>query len=179
MKTVYLRPLVVKDITEYYLENFKDDEVLLFLEVTNAELTKKSVVEYIQNGLDTKTYYMYAVCLTENGKHIGNLKIGPIDNKQKLSDLVTVIWDKDYWGQGLASKAIKLGNKLAFEKHNIRKLTGGMYSDNVGSIKAYTRAGWVIEATLQNHYIHNGKLQDRVIVSCFNPSYFEEKYQTD
>ena len=117
---------------------------------------------------------MYAVCLIENDQHIGNLKVGPIDNKQKISDLVTVIWNKAYWGKGLASEAIKLGNKLAFEKHNIRKLNGGMYSDNVGSIKAYTRAGWIIEGTLQNHYMHNGKLQDRVIVSCFNPSYFSE-----
>ncbi|MEJ2913008.1 GNAT family N-acetyltransferase [Pseudoalteromonas sp. C12FD-1] len=174
MKNIYLRPLIETDITEPYLENFKDDEVLLFLEVTNTELTKKSVTAYIKNGLDTKTYYMYAICLIENDQHIGNLKIGPINNKQKISDLVTVIWNKAYWGKGLASEAIKIGNKLAFEKHNIRKLSGGMYSDNIGSIKAYTRAGWVIEATLKNHYMLNGKLQDRVVVSCFNPSYFDE-----
>ncbi|MBE3674270.1 GNAT family N-acetyltransferase [Pseudoalteromonas distincta] len=173
MKNIYLRPLIETDITETYLENFKDDDVLLFLEVTSTELTKESVTAYINHGLDTKSYYMYAVCLIENDQHIGNLKVGPIDNKQKISDLVTVIWNKAYWGKGLASEAIKLGNKLAFEKHNIRKLNGGMYSDNVGSIKAYTRAGWIIEGTLQNHYMHNGKLQDRVIVSCFNPSYFD------
>ena len=43
MKNIYLRPLIETDITETYLENFKDDDVLLFLEVTNAELTKESV----------------------------------------------------------------------------------------------------------------------------------------
>ncbi|MBE0351607.1 GNAT family N-acetyltransferase [Pseudoalteromonas lipolytica] len=173
MKNIYLRPLIETDITETYLEYFKDDDVLLFLEVTNSELTRESVIAYIKNGVETKDYYMYAICLIENDQHIGNLKIGPIDRKQKISDLVTVIWNKSYWGKGLASEAIKLGNKLAFEKHNIRKLHGGMYSDNIGSIKAYTKAGWIIEATLQNHYILNGKLQDRVIVSCFNPSYFD------
>ena len=88
------------------------------------------------------------------------------------SDLVTVIWDEEYWGKGLATESIKLGNKLAFEKYNIRKLTGGMYSSNIGSVKAYTKAGWIIEATHQNHYIVNGKLEDKIIVSCFNPTFF-------
>ncbi|MGJ8661941.1 MAG: GNAT family N-acetyltransferase, partial [Bacteroidota bacterium] len=125
-------------------------------------------------GRETKQFYMYAVCLTESGKHIGNLKVGPIDYKNMNSDLVTVIWDRNEWGKGLATEAIKLGNKIAFEEYNIRKLTGGMYSSNVGSIKAYTKAGWIIEGTLQNQYVLNGKLEDRVMVSCFNPCYFQK-----
>jgi len=173
MRDLYLRPLVEKDITINYLTHFKNEDVLAFLEVTQSELTKESVISYFKSGIKSKTFYMYAVCLTENEEHIGNVKIGPIDKKHSISDLVTVIWNKKYWGKGFASEAIKVGNKLAFEEHNIRKLSGGMYSDNLGSIKAYKKAGWIIEATLQNHYFRNGKLQDRVIVSCFNPSYFE------
>lgn len=172
MNKIYLRQLEDNDITDYYLENFRDETVLNFLEVTKNELSKESVLSYIQEGIKTKTYFMYAVCLIDNNEHIGNVKVGPIDKKQNISDLVTVIWNKEYWGKGLASEAIKLGNKLAFEKYNIRKLTGGMYSDNIGSIKAYTKAGWIIEATLQNHYLRDNKLQDRVVVSCFNPCYF-------
>lgn len=168
---VFLRELTKEDVTDNYLKGFQSDNVTAFLEVDGKTLTAEDVVDYMNAGRESGNYFMYAVC-TNEGKHIGNLKVGPIDHKHKTSDLVTVIWDEDYWGKGLATESIKLGNKLAFENHNIRKLTGGMYSSNIGSVKAYTKAGWIVEATLQNHYLLNGKLEDRIIVSCFNPTFF-------
>lgn len=168
---VFLRELTEQDINQNYLNGFANENVTEFLEVDGKKLTKEMVVEYMNKGRINNSYFMYAVCSKE-GNQIGNLKIGPINHTHKTSDLVTVIWDDNYWGKGLATEAIKLGNKIAFEKHNIRKLTGGIYSSNIGSIKAYTKAGWIKEGILQNHYIVNGKLEDRVIVSCFNPTFF-------
>lgn len=167
---LYLRELVEADINDNYLNWFKDEKVISFLEAKN--LTRESVLEYMNYGITTGTYFMYAICDKQNDKHIGNVKVGNIDLKHNISDLVTVIGDTNYWGKGLGTEIIKLGNQVAFEKHNIRKLTGGMYEDNIGSIKAYTRAGWVIEARFVGHYQLNGKIMDRVAVSCFNPKYF-------
>jgi RimJ/RimL family protein N-acetyltransferase len=169
---IYLRVLQYSDINERYLSWFRDSKVTEFLEVNN--LTCEDVEKYIEYGKNTGTYFMYAICLAENELHVGNLKIGPIDKKHLISDLVVVIGDRDYWGQGLAREAIKQGNKIAFEVYGIRKLTGGMYSDNIGSIKCYTKAGWVEEARLKGHYILNGKVLDRICVSCFNPKFFGE-----
>ena len=113
---------------------------------------------------------MHGICDVATNKHIGNLKIGPIDKHNMTSDLVTLIGDVNFWGKGLATEAIELGNSLAFDKYDIRKLTGGISSNNIGSIKCYTRAGWIIEGTLKEHYIVEGKMHDRVCVSCFNPN---------
>ena len=169
---LYLRVLLESDITEEYLGWFSDEKVTKFLEVKN--LKKKDVVDYIRTGRETKIYYMYAVCLKNNNKHIGNIKVGPIYPKHKISDLVVVIGDKSYWGKGYATEAIKIGNRIAFEKYNLRKLWGDIYSGNIGSIKAYIKAGWVIEAKLKSHYLIDGKTFDAVIVSCFNPKYFDQ-----
>lgn|SRR5574337_1154250 len=166
----YLRDITFDDINEEYLSWFKNEKVTGFLEAKN--LTKEEVEKYISRGIVNKTYYMYAICDITNDKHIGNVKVGPIDLKHNISDLVVVIGNTDYWGNGVGTEVIKLGNKLAFEKHKIRKLSGGMYSDNIGSFKAYTKAGWVKEATLIGHYQLNGKILDRIIISCFNPKHF-------
>lgn len=171
VERVFLRPLTKNDVNEYYLSWFNDEQVTKFLEVRGSSLTKQIIIDYIKYGIKTKSYYMYAICLFENKKHIGNLKIGPIDHKHNLSDFITVIGDKSQWGKGLATEAIKLGIKLAFDKYKIRKLSAGISSDNVGSIKAYTNAGFVIEGILKNHYFFNDKYQDRVMVSCFNSHY--------
>ena len=168
---VFLRELIEDDVTDRYLAWFMDPQVTKYLEAKN--LTRKEVIAYIRAGKETGTYYMYAICLIESGLHIGNLKLGPIDRKHMFSDLVTVIGDKNYWGRGLAAEAIVLGNKMAFLQYNIRKLCGGMYSNNIRSIKTYIKAGWVIEAVLQGQYILDGKVMDRVCVACFNPRFFD------
>ena len=42
----------------------------------------------------------------------------------------------------------------------------------MGSLNAYTRAGWVIEARLRGHTMVDGAAKDSIVVSCFNPKYF-------
>jgi [ribosomal protein S5]-alanine N-acetyltransferase len=168
---LYLRILREEDVNDKYLAWFRDDRVTQFLEAKNLE--RQEVLDYIKAGQESRTYFMHAICLKENDKHIGNLKVGPIDRKHMTSDLVVVIGDKQCWGKGLASEAIAIGNRIAFEKYNIRKLSGGMYSDNIGSVKCYVKAGWVIEGRLVGHYTLDGKVLDRICVSCFNPKFFD------
>ena len=170
---IFVRPLVETDVDENYLSWFRDTDVTAFLEARN--LSREDVLRYIERGRQSGEYFMFAICDLSTGRHIGNLKLGPIDAKHRISDLVTVIGDKEFWGKGLATEAIRVGNQIAFEQYDIRKLTGGMYADNVGSLKCYTRAGWVEEARLVGQYILGGKVMDRIVVSCFNPKYFETR----
>jgi RimJ/RimL family protein N-acetyltransferase len=178
LNRVYLRDLTHNDVNDYYLSWFKDNTVTSFLEVDGNTLTKKMVEDYIDLGNTSKSYSMQAICLVENDLHIGNLKIGPINHKHRVSDLVCVIGDKNYWGKGLASDAIAQGNKMAFEKYDIRKLHGQIYADNIGSIKAYCKAGWIVEGVIEGRYLVNDKPMNQVLVSCNNPKYFNPE-QTD
>lgn len=178
-ENLYLRELSPQDITEEYLTWFKNNEVTSFLEVNGQSLTKQMVVDYIDEGKSTGNYRMYAICTNDSNKHIGNLKVGPINKKHLVADLVCVIGDQKYWGKGLATEAIGLGNKLAFEVFGIRKLHGQIYADNIGSIKAYCKAGWIIEGVIQGRYWVNNQPMDQVLVSCNNPKFFEPATQTD
>ena len=67
----------------------------------------------------------------------------------KISNMIVFIGDKDYLGKGLAVDAINEGNEKAFNEYNLRKLYGGMYKDNIASVKAYFKTGWVIEDIYQ------------------------------
>ncbi|MHB8770853.1 MAG: GNAT family N-acetyltransferase [Syntrophales bacterium] len=165
---IHLRELTHADVTDRYLSWFRDAEVTRFLEA--HDLTYQEVIEYMDQGRKTGTYFLYAICVNENSLHIGNLKIGPLSQRHGVSDMVTVIGDKAYWGQGIATEAITLGVKIAFGRYHVRKLSASMYSDNIGSLKAYLNAGWFEEARLKAHGIVEGKLVDGVYVACFNPN---------
>jgi [ribosomal protein S5]-alanine N-acetyltransferase len=174
---IYLRALTENDITDQYLSWFRDEVVVNFLQARN--LTHVDVRDHLEQGKSTGIWHMYAVCLIQDDSHIGNVKIGPIVKNHKISDLVIVIGDRNYWGKGIGTEAIRLGTKLAFEVFHIHKLSGSIYAENLASIRSYKKAGWVEEARLRGHYLHKGKRKDLVIVSCFNPKYFQTTWNED
>ena len=167
---IYLRRLTEQDVNQQYIDWFQDEVVTEFLD--SRSLSMESVINYINTGAATRQHFMYGVFDMATGCHIGNVKIGPIQWNHLVSDLVCVIGAREFWGQGLAKEAIRLGNSVAFDVYGMRKVSGGIASGNVGSIKAYTGADWVIEAIMRGHHLINGVPQDRVVVSCFNPKYF-------
>ena len=170
--SVYLREIVEDDVSDEYLSWFKDTIVTKFLEVRN--LTRQDALDYIVSGRESGSHHMFALCVRENDRHIGNVKLGPIDTKNGIADLVTVIGDRNYWGKGLATEAVKIANKVAFEEFGLRKLSGGVYSSNVGPVKAYLRAGWVVEGRLVGHRkCDDGTVEDEILISCFNPACFD------
>jgi ribosomal-protein-alanine N-acetyltransferase len=173
---IYLRRLETSDVNERYLSWLKNQKVNAYLEVDGNELKLEDIENYILEGPRTGNYYMYAICLNESDLHIGNVKVGPINQKHLVSDLPVIIGDPEFWGKGLAVEAIQLGNQIAFEEHGIRKLHGQIYRDNIGSIKAYCRGGWIIEGVIRGRYYSEGKAMDQVLVSCNNPQHFPTEH---
>lgn len=163
---VYLRPLTPADITERYIAWFSDEAVTRHLEV--RAITQEEARSYIEEGLTTNEYFMCAICDLQSGDHIGNIKIGPIRWKHRVSDMVTVIGDRTYWGRGVASDAIRLAVRLAFRFLGMRKLHASMYAGNVGSLRAYTRAGWSVEARLAQHGVLDDSPSDIILISYFH-----------
>lgn len=166
---IYLRPLEEDDFDDRYLGWFKDPLVTKFLAAKN--ITRKDAIAHLRCGRD-ETRFMFAVCDAETNLHIGNIKIGDINRKTSVSDLVTVVGDRAYWGKGLATRAIRLGINIAFSKLNIRKLHACMYAGNIGSLKAYTRAGFVVEAVLYDHFMTPDGAVNKILISCFNPELY-------
>lgn len=170
---VYLRPLRDDDFTERYLCWFRDAAVTRYLSARN--ITRQEAIDHLRQGGDGAQWRVYAICEVSGGRHIGNLKIGPIEWRDMVSDMVTVIGESDAWGKGYARDAIRIGLDIAFREMNIRKLSAKIDSRNTGSIKAYSAAGFHVEATLKDHLLEFAEgrpvLSDKVYVACFNPAF--------
>ena len=83
-----------------------------------------------------------AIVRTADQRHIGNLRIGAIDRHHHTATIALVIGDKSAWGHGLGSEAIALATAHAFSALGLRKLNARCYATNLGSIRAFEKAGW-------------------------------------
>ena len=160
-----LRLLQESDITDRYLNWFKDERITAFLSAKN--LTKKDVIDHLNTGRKTGDFEMLAICILKSGLHVGNIKVGPIDKTNRLSDLPIVLGDREYHGKDIASEAVDLGSQYALDNLNIRKVCGSVYSGNIASLKCYEKAGWHIECILPNQFEVNGKIHDEVFIARY------------
>ena len=172
---MYIKELETEELTDVVMAWFSDKQLMKYYTNSQKVITKNSLIASIEQGKKDGSIYTYGIYIRYEDLLIGTLKLGPINKAHKISDLATLIGDKDYLGKGLASEAIKLGNQLAFSVYGIRKLYGGMYVSNVASIKAYIRAGWLIEGRLKGFYQVGERNEDRILVGCFNPQYFSKE----
>lgn len=171
---IQLRPARLDDFdTEFVGWYANDDGHLDYFTGSGRVFDRATLVKDFELGLETGRWFYYLV-ETDAGERVGTLKIGPIDLRNRTADLVALIGNRAFLGQGLATRAIALGNALAFEQHDVRRLHSGIFATNIAAIKAYTRAGWFVEATMKGYYLRDGKPVDRVCVACLNPRYFPD-----
>ena len=78
-----------------------------------------------------------------------------------------MIGASDVWGQGIASRAISLLMNIARDELDLRKLTAGCYASNVGSQKAFLKAGFQVECRRKGHFLSDGELEDLILMGCF------------
>lgn len=171
-ETLTLRPLRLTDLDDHFLSWFQDDELMRYYTNSRQQHSRESLWQNILQGANTGSSYAFAIIDRASGGCVGTIKLGPINHDHRIADLVVLLGDRRFHGRGLAVEAIRLGNALAFQEFDIRKLFGGMFATNQSSHKAYTRAGWVEEGRLTGHYLVDGQPVDRILVACFNPKYF-------
>jgi RimJ/RimL family protein N-acetyltransferase len=142
-----------------------DPEVTRYLESRFRPHSVESLREFIaaqqRKGGDC---LFLALTLREGGRHIGNIKLEPIDWVHRRGEVGILIGDRSYWGKGYATEAIELLTAFAFRTLNLHKLTAGAYSVNVGSVRAFEKAGYVREGLRPSHCWCNGAYVDLVLL---------------
>jgi RimJ/RimL family protein N-acetyltransferase len=110
------------------------------------------------------------IFLREDLRHIGNIKIGPVETRHARSEIGYLIGDREAWGQGYASEAISEICRYGFEELELAKITAGVYENNTSSAKALLKAGFMHEGTILSHVVYEGKRIASVIYGIDHPN---------
>ncbi|KAK4732377.1 hypothetical protein R3W88_025365 [Solanum pinnatisectum] len=104
---------------------------------------------YITKFIVTHPWFR-AICL--NGKPIGYISVSP-----------------DYWGKGIATKAVKMVAATIFvEWPHLVRLEGMVNIDNIRSQRVLEKVGFTREGVLRKYYIFKRKLSDLVMFSLLS-----------
>ena len=165
--TIILEQISFHHISKNYLDWLNDYEMVKYTESRHTVHTMESLKNFVTH-VNNESNYCFAIIDIQSGKHIGNIKIGNIHPIYKYADVGLIIGDKNFHGKGIATEALKLCVEFAFKQLKLHRLYAGIYDVNIGSIKAFEKAGFVREGCEKEKYLFEGKRIDSYIYGIVN-----------
>lgn len=165
---LYLRRVRLTDANENYCRWLNDPEVTQFSENRFKKWTIKEIRDYIKKINNNPDYCFVAIVLKKGDKHIGNIKLGPVNRYHKYAEIATMIGDKTYWNKGYGSEAKRVLIDYVFKKVGLHKITSGMYINHIGAIKSNEKLGFSREGIRKKQVLYQGKYTDVVLYGLVN-----------
>ena len=161
---LFLRILAPDDVSEDYVRWLKDPEVNRYLECRWRTYSLDELRSYVKTVNESADSILLGIFLSNENRHIGNIKIGNIERTHRYADIGLLIGAKEVWGKGIGSVAIGLASRYAFEDLNLNKVIAGIYACNTGSYRAFLKAGFKECGRLQKHRFCEGVYVDEILV---------------
>jgi len=161
-----LKPISMEHCNGRYVSWMNDPEVYKYLE-TGGDYTKEMLTDYIET-LTNKHTFFWGIHTKEDDKHIGNIKIDPINKRHGYGEYGILMGDRSEWGKGYAKEASLLVIDFCFKKLKLRKINLGVVSANISALGLYQKLGFIIEGTYKQHGYYDNQLQDLIRMALFN-----------
>jgi len=157
---IYLEPLKASDVTDNYVNWLNDPVINQYLESRHVKHDLPSVKLFVEIMSNDDKNFLFGMFCNKTSKHIGNIKLGPVDYRYKRAEIGLIIGDKNYWGKGVATEAISAVCQYAADTLKLNKVEAGCYASNIGSKKLFLKSGFKIEGTFHQHFILRGAAED-------------------
>lgn len=96
---------------------------------------------------------------------IGNCGLFNIDWRIRVAEFGIFIGAKQYWNQGYGTDATRLILQHAFETLNLNRVFLRVYDNNPRAVRAYEKAGYVIEGRLRQAHYDEASYCDIILMS--------------
>lgn len=147
---IYLRPLKEEDASEDYCSWINNMEVNKYID--SKETTIEELKKYINKRWYDPNCLFLGIFLKNKDRHIGNVKLEPIDFEKRKATLGILIGEKEYWNKGYATETLKTLTSYAFNNLRLNEINLGVYKENIGAIKAYEKTGFKIYEENERSY---------------------------
>lgn len=95
-----------------------------------------------------------------DGKLIGLVRLRDAEPETGCAELDIYLGEKDYWGHGYATDAMRAMCRYGFEKMRLHKITLTVVVENHAAHRVYQKVGFVDEGRLREVFRRDGRWYD-------------------
>ncbi|MBI3336761.1 GNAT family N-acetyltransferase [Candidatus Peregrinibacteria bacterium] len=159
---VELHELCEDDASDDYAGWLNDPVVNQYLETRSV--TIQDLKDFIHDKNADEGALLLGIFCKRTKKHIGNVKLEPIERKKKKATIGLLIGDKKYWGKGIGTEVTNVVTQFAFDVLGLEEVNLGVIAENKPAIRVYEKCGFTIDRTNKGAIRHGNTLHDQVIM---------------
>ena len=170
LENLGIRAIEIEDLPT--IQKYRNDEDLrkYFREYREFSLTQ--IKDWYFNMIKDNRFEMFVIVDLDIDEVIGVTGITYIDWPNKHADVHFYIGKNSEWiDEKYSHTAIKLILNYGFKILNLNKLWAEIYEIDTKKLKFFKNKGFKIDATLREHYFHNGKYYSSHILSLLRKEY--------
>lgn len=161
-----LQPLSLNHLSQDYINWLNDPDVTMYME-SGGNYNLEQLRNFLEEQ-ERKDILFWAIHIKESNKHIGNIKIDPINISENSGEYGIMMGDKLEWGKGYAKEASINIINYCFKKIGFSKITLGVVEDNISAVELYIRLGFKIVSKNNNTGMYQGKLCNSIRMVLVN-----------
>ncbi len=153
-----------EEIAKAYVNWTRDSELqrLVGSEVS-ALRSAKSEINFFEKLVkeDTPAAHFFSIRKLDDNRLLGDINLDVINDWGSRDSFVGLgIGDRNDWGKGYGTDAMKIMLRFAFTELNLRRVTLTVFEYNPRAIRSYEKIGFQIEGRLRGALLRDGKRWD-------------------
>jgi len=173
---IYLRKIEAADLERTW-EWINTPEIFLIMGV-NAPVTKTAQLRWFEALDRASDKLVFAVCLSEGDRHVGNVSLDTIDLRHRNARLSIFLADPVTRGKGIGTRAISLLLDYAFDYLNLHRVYCKMDSLRDDVLNFYRKLGFSLEGRMREHEFVNGRYVDKSMVAILRSEWGARRHRT-
>lgn len=145
---IFLRILEEADASDEYCGWLNDPDTTRYLVTKKA--TRDDLRTYIREKRESRNCLFFGIFLKSTGRHIGNVKLEPIDTDRRESVVGILIGDTASRGLGYCHEALVTVVDFAFCILMLETVRLGVEHENSAAIRCYEKTGFRKEEKTRN-----------------------------
>lgn len=128
--------------------------------------TERKWKEWLEKDVDKDPpeSYFFAIQMKEERRSIGFIGLWKPTWNSGDTWVSVGIGEREYWGKGYGTEAMRLMLGYGFRELNLRRITLGVYGYNVRAIQSYLKAGFRVEGATRDLLRREGRYWDGLVM---------------
>ena len=129
---------------------------------TQRPFSAKKVQEFIEKELTSEKpdLYFFSIHTLEGDRMIGGISLDGIQWSHGDCFVGIGLGDRDYWGKGYGTDAMRVILRFAFTELNLHRVSLDVFEYNPRAIKSYEKAGFRLEGRVHQAIRRDGQRWD-------------------
>ena len=136
---------------------YRDPEIARLTRYQTRPMTTAEIERFFEQRLLSPDALAYSIIESAGARLIGFTTFSALDVDNGSVMFHITLGERDAWGRGLGTEATELMLEHAFERLGMHRVGLSVFSYNERAIRAYEKAGFVIEGRLRDAVVRDGR----------------------